>query len=706
MIICIILIVIFLVCLIVMRREKINLNDYLKVEIKGYDTIGMASFEIDYNKLQNDYKNVFEKNVSGEMKEWISFFGIEMLLSEAIDGELTMSQRISNGDTVTFLWDVNVDEIEEQFKVKFVYDNVETKVSSLEEGKLVDLFEELDVVFTGTTPNGKASIEETFSVPGLRVSLDKTSGLKNGDTVIATIKGENGKDVFEVCYENGIIPKEVEKKYIVKGLNSYLNDLNDLPNNALSSMDEQARDVLDTYIAETWNATTLLDMELVGQYLLYLKPGFSTSGDNNRLILVYKNTVENTESTFSYYYYTIFSNVIMDEKGEINSDLQNYTVPEEDGWFSEGTTFTRGGYYYTGYECIDEIYEELVRVYSAEYEADTNISEEYIKQCNQLFVEEKGNFYARYIRLGDNISELVEGTCYKDEVIEKAKRVAAEEYYKEKEYAKAYDLYVELNDVDKVKEVAECIYNELERMTIKGAFDTLSVLRDEDLVEEDREIIEQAYLSTQFKEAKVGDIILFGDYEQDGNNENGMEPIEWIVIDKNEKSVTLLSKYILEYLNYQDSADWSIATRWDVSTLRSFLNNDFLMTAFSEKEQLSIATEKVEAEVNPYADNSRYGKNVGENTEDKVYILSYNEYMEYKDVKGVKSYELVSRLDKIDDNRKWEMWLRTPSTYAENTMSVVYYDGRIGLYNAFAYIYAAANREHGVRPVISIDISK
>lgn len=51
--------------------------------------------------------------------------------------------------------------------------------------------------------------------------------------------------------------------------------------------------------------------------------------------------------------------------------------------------------------------------------------------------------------------------------------------------------------------------------------------------------------------AEIGDTFIFGTFEQDNDKTNGREPIEWRVLDKNEKGVLLLSEYILEFGAYE-----------------------------------------------------------------------------------------------------------------------------------------------------------
>ncbi len=59
---------------------------------------------------------------------------------------------------------------------------------------------------------------------------------------------------------------------------------------------------------------------------------------------------------------------------------------------------------------------------------------------------------------------------------------------------------------------------------------------------------------------------------------------------------------------------------WENCTLRSWLNNSFYYTAFSSQEQGAIVSQNVLNE-----DNPDYGTEGGNNTNDKVYLLSIGE---------------------------------------------------------------------------------
>ena len=105
----------------------------------------------------------------------------------------------------------------------------------------------------------------------------------------------------------------------------------------------------------------------------------------------------------------------------------------------------------------------------------------------------------------------------------------------------------------------------------------------------------------------VGGMITFGTYEQDNNIANGKEEIEWLVLDKQDGKILIISKYVIDAQKYNSELTW---ITWETCTLRTWLNNDFLNTAFSSEEKGTIT----------------FG---GTTTQDKVFLLSENEAKEY-----------------------------------------------------------------------------
>lgn len=121
---------------------------------------------------------------------------------------------------------------------------------------------------------------------------------------------------------------------------------------------------------------------------------------------------------------------------------------------------------------------------------------------------------------------------------------------------------------------------------------------------------------------KIGTIIKFGKYEQDNNTGNGKEAIEWIVLDeRSDGSLLVISRYGLDQVAY--SKDYKAVT-WETSQIRTWLNSTFMNTAFTSAEQSRVQSVTLTNENNPWT--GTYG---GNNTTDKVFLLSYKEAKAY-----------------------------------------------------------------------------
>lgn len=83
---------------------------------------------------------------------------------------------------------------------------------------------------------------------------------------------------------------------------------------------------------------------------------------------------------------------------------------------------------------------------------------------------------------------------------------------------------------------------------------------------------------------KVGETVCFGRYIQE--KQDSPEDIEWIVLDTDGDRSLLISRYALDSLAFQEGGTDGT---WETSSLRKWLNEDFLRTAFSEAELKAVA---------------------------------------------------------------------------------------------------------------------
>lgn len=119
---------------------------------------------------------------------------------------------------------------------------------------------------------------------------------------------------------------------------------------------------------------------------------------------------------------------------------------------------------------------------------------------------------------------------------------------------------------------------------------------------------------TTIENARVGDLVRFGSYEQDGNLANGKEEIVWYVLDQDGDTLTLLARDVLDGHIFDDNLEEPVS--WADCELRGWLQESFCENAFSAKEQASIV---------PVMLKNEYG----EDTLDAVWLLSQQEYYNY-----------------------------------------------------------------------------
>lgn len=168
------------------------------------------------------------------------------------------------------------------------------------------------------------------------------------------------------------------------------------------------------------------------------------------------------------------------------------------------------------------------------------------------------------------------------------------------------------------------------------------------------------------------------------------EPIKWRVIKCENGEALLLSDIVLDKQKYNKRLK---KVTWEKSTLRKWLNKKFMNRAFSSSEQEAIRTTKVINE-----DNYYYKTDGGNDTLDKIYLLSLSETDEEKEYGFTDSYGMTikySNYADLDDYQYW--WLRTPG---EKNISAAAVD-------MFCEAYVGggeSDMELGIRPVLHLNL--
>jgi len=168
-----------------------------------------------------------------------------------------------------------------------------------------------------------------------------------------------------------------------------------------------------------------------------------------------------------------------------------------------------------------------------------------------------------------------------------------------------------------------------------------------------------------------GDRVYFGRYEQDNNKKNGPESICWIVIGKEGGDLVLLSEKALANRPFNTKSN---GTTWGDSSLRKWLNKDFINEAFTAEEADAIRVTKVqdnaEHSYSEWNTNDRFSGI----TEDKLFCMSYLEVSRLL-TRAIAACEPTAVTAKsknkilLEDKKYCYWWLRT-SSMKNNAMMI------------------------------------
>ena len=251
---------------------------------------------------------------------------------------------------------------------------------------------------------------------------------------------------------------------------------------------------------------------------------------------------------------------------------------------------------------------------------------------------------------------------------------------------------------DDAYDAAIALMNEGKYEEAIAAFETLDDYKDStDKINECKLCI--------LKKAEVGDLIEFGAYEQDNDTSNGKEPIEWLVLERDGDKVLVISKYALDCKRYNTKYE---DVTWETCTLRTWLNETFLLKTFRGAERSIIQTTKVSADRNPYESTDP-----GNATEDQIFLLSINEAEKYftsdearrcvPTAYAIANGAYTNDNYNVDGAATCRWWLRSPD-FLQSFAARVYDDGGVRSYGGPYVRHYVSDDNYGVRPAMWIDL--
>lgn len=194
---------------------------------------------------------------------------------------------------------------------------------------------------------------------------------------------------------------------------------------------------------------------------------------------------------------------------------------------------------------------------------------------------------------------------------------------------------------------------------------------------------------------KVGNYVIFGNYQQSESGQS-KTPIVWLVLERKGDRALLISRYGLNAQPYYTKAR---RVTWEDSSVREWLNETFIYNAFTAAEQAAIEITDVDNGKSQQISNVSGGND----TKDKLFLLSYAEVEKYFPAKEARMIEptayAVSQgtyVHQRSGNTWW--WTRSPGK-DQGMVATVNFEGTRSDY----YVNLTSG---AVRPAIWVDTSK
>lgn len=335
--------------------KTVDFLQYADVTFDGLNGQATATVNVDYNKIGTD---VFGK---GKSQTDMDEARTETAMMGEVNYEVTPSENLSNGDTVTLSVEVS-DYFQKENKVTAKAASKEITVSGLKEPEMVDPFDDsiFTTIFSEHAEEGKVSFEIIGTIPELRLNLindaPKDSPLKKLQYYVDDFGKyvEYHEDDTIALHVKPSAPQDFAKKYAltrdtieipVKGAPKYIRSADEVTTEVLDVIKPIAAARLEDSSSYNVDRTSVFDADQnevafartnIGEprwlntgYLISWKDGEENfSKEYNDLFIPYEVDYEKdgSDETGTAVLGFWIKNVIIDENGEVDVDGHAYSI--------------------------------------------------------------------------------------------------------------------------------------------------------------------------------------------------------------------------------------------------------------------------------------------------------------------------------------------------------------------------------------------
>lgn len=204
-----VIIAIVAVVLIITAPTKIVLDNYITVEIEGYDGIGRANLNWDSETMLTDMCKDLEEAEAKQLT-------LALMLGQKLDLELDRDEELFNGETINLV--LTYDEaFFEMYNLEIQLKKTEFAVEGLKESTMINPFDFLKITYEGFAPYASLTLENTSTDPYLKENIsfyaNNSYNLEEGESFTVSVSYSEYD-----AQQNGFIITSDEKEYTATGL--------------------------------------------------------------------------------------------------------------------------------------------------------------------------------------------------------------------------------------------------------------------------------------------------------------------------------------------------------------------------------------------------------------------------------------------------------------------------------------------------------
>ncbi len=325
-------------------NSRTSLSSFVSVSNSGVSGRGTATVNVDWDGIKNE---VLGSMPSGETAlEDYNKKAEE--LKKSLSFVLDKASGLSNGESVTVTI-ICEEKAAVSYNIK-VYEGVTFVLDGFLDQIEVDLFKELEVMFTGFSPNVVATIENKSQnefLKTVKFTADKTENLAFGDEIVVTANYSE-----ELAETLGYVPLSNTKKYKVQDVAYYPYSYSELPTELVrtlttlsySQVNDRWKDyksVILSVMGSNVDRQPYLDSKVediqikdpvLTEIIVLSRSDTSGSwfGSYNYLFFVYKTVVNDNVlcKDTEIYQCVVFSDVFVDEEGVATYSQWNTEKPQ------------------------------------------------------------------------------------------------------------------------------------------------------------------------------------------------------------------------------------------------------------------------------------------------------------------------------------------------------------------------------------------